>query len=255
MGRLLNRDKLNASNKQRGYYIYYCQKTAKVYVSKKTLKYKVLDLDSNLDFQKSFLKYILKRLSKNQQLMPTENDNFVMTMNVLDFRNNIDKLYLNVKNLQEIDSLLEFQPEFLNFKIDYDILFPMVTVIIKKNKETVYSVGPSKEFCFEMLYLKKNESNKVIKKSIEEALQNQLYQHEFQTIFNFINKKCSIGKVIDVEKVKWINKRIKNVSIGLKILSILTFPLFLICQLVIDIHAVFQKNVKWDTIPHKGKNK
>lgn len=51
------------------------------------------------------------------------------------------------------------------------------------------------------------------------------------------------------------NKRIKNVSIGLKILSILTFPLFLICQLVIDIHAVFQKNVKWDTIPHKGKNK
>lgn len=49
-------------------------------------------------------------------------------------------------------------------------------------------------------------------------------------------------------------KRIKNVSFKVKLKSSLLFPTFLILQFIIDVNALFLKNVSWDTIPHKGKN-
>lgn len=50
-------------------------------------------------------------------------------------------------------------------------------------------------------------------------------------------------------------KRIKNVSIRMKILSSLTFPIFIIFQFIIDINLLFKKNIKWEIIPHKGFKK
>ncbi len=49
-------------------------------------------------------------------------------------------------------------------------------------------------------------------------------------------------------------KRIKNVSLWIKIKSSLLYPTFLILQFIIDVNALFLKKVSWDTIPHKGKN-
>lgn len=72
-----------------------------------------------------------------------------MTMDVLDFRNNIKKLYFNVQKLTEINNLLEFQPELSDITVDYDVLFPMVTVELRIGKDIFYSVGPNKEFCLE----------------------------------------------------------------------------------------------------------
>lgn len=48
-------------------------------------------------------------------------------------------------------------------------------------------------------------------------------------------------------------RRIKNVSLRVKILSSLTFPFFMICQFIIDVHALLQRDVKWDAIPHNGQ--
>ena len=48
-------------------------------------------------------------------------------------------------------------------------------------------------------------------------------------------------------------KRIKNVSLGIKIISSLLYPIFIILQFIIDINALFLNNVAWDRIPHKGK--
>lgn len=45
-------------------------------------------------------------------------------------------------------------------------------------------------------------------------------------------------------------KRIKNVSFGIKLLSILLFPIFTIINTFIVIVALFSKNLKWKTIPH-----
>lgn len=49
------------------------------------------------------------------------------------------------------------------------------------------------------------------------------------------------------------HKRIKNISLGLKILAALCWPLFLIIQFLIDIQAVLSKNLGWKPIPHKDK--
>ena len=47
------------------------------------------------------------------------------------------------------------------------------------------------------------------------------------------------------------HKRIKNISLGLKILSALCWPLFLAIQFIIDIQAVLSRNLGWKPIPHK----
>ncbi len=46
-------------------------------------------------------------------------------------------------------------------------------------------------------------------------------------------------------------KRIYNVSFGKKILLTLIWPLFLGMQFIIDVVALFQKNLGWKTIPHE----
>ena len=51
------------------------------------------------------------------------------------------------------------------------------------------------------------------------------------------------------------NKRIKNVSIGMKIISSLAWPTFLILQFLIDIQAILSKNLAWKPIPHKDKTR
>lgn len=48
-------------------------------------------------------------------------------------------------------------------------------------------------------------------------------------------------------------KRIKNVSLGKKILVSLFWPLFLAIQLPMDIQALFSKNLGWKPIPHADK--
>lgn len=211
LGKNLNLKKSKLDDKNHSYYDYYCQSSGKIYISKTNLKYKILDLDSNLDFKRSFLNYISQKIAENQQFLPTIKDNFVMTMDVLDFRNNIKKLYFNVQKLTEINNLLEFQPELSDITVDYDVLFPMVTVELRIGKDIFYSVGPNKEFCLEMLYLRHNTSAKNVRKHIEKELKNQFYQYEFQTLLYLIDKRCSLKQTIDYHSVKKINGQIKNV--------------------------------------------
>lgn len=46
-------------------------------------------------------------------------------------------------------------------------------------------------------------------------------------------------------------KKIRHVNFFLKIALIIVWPLFLAIQFLIDIHALFVKNLAWKTIPHK----
>lgn len=46
-------------------------------------------------------------------------------------------------------------------------------------------------------------------------------------------------------------KKIRHVNIFLKIALIILWPLFLAIQFLIDIHALFVRNLAWKTIPHK----
>ncbi len=46
------------------------------------------------------------------------------------------------------------------------------------------------------------------------------------------------------------NKRIKNVSAGLKVLTVFTYPVFLFLTYVISFIALFSRNVGWKPIPH-----
>lgn len=50
-------------------------------------------------------------------------------------------------------------------------------------------------------------------------------------------------------------KRIRHVNPILKILILIVWPLFLMIQWVIDIHALFSKNLSWDVIPHEDNTK
>ncbi len=50
-------------------------------------------------------------------------------------------------------------------------------------------------------------------------------------------------------------KRIKNVSFGIKLLSSIFWPLFLFIQFVIDIQALFSRNLGWKPIPHDDKTR
>lgn len=47
------------------------------------------------------------------------------------------------------------------------------------------------------------------------------------------------------------HRRIKNVRHGTKILSVLMYPLFMSFNIVCVVVALFSKNLKWKTIPHK----
>ncbi len=47
------------------------------------------------------------------------------------------------------------------------------------------------------------------------------------------------------------HKRIKNVPFGKKVLLCLLWPLFMALQIVIDVVALFQKNLTWKPIPHE----
>lgn len=48
-------------------------------------------------------------------------------------------------------------------------------------------------------------------------------------------------------------KRIKNVTLGLKILSIFMWPLFTFIQFAIEYQALFSKNLGWKVIPHSDQ--
>ena len=50
-----------------------------------------------------------------------------------------------------------------------------------------------------------------------------------------------------------LRKRIRHVNFFLKIALILIWPFFLGIQFIIDIHALFVRNLEWKTIPHKDK--
>jgi len=49
------------------------------------------------------------------------------------------------------------------------------------------------------------------------------------------------------------HKRIKNVSWWKKILFLFIWPIFILMQFIIDIVALFSRNITWKTIPHNDK--
>lgn len=48
-------------------------------------------------------------------------------------------------------------------------------------------------------------------------------------------------------------KRFGMVSTGKAVISLFTFPFFLLSQFILDIQAAFSKNLKWKQIPHTGR--
>lgn len=51
----------------------------------------------------------------------------------------------------------------------------------------------------------------------------------------------------------WERKRIQKVSVGLKILTCLSYPFFRLLDWPLQIVALFSKNLAWKTIPHKDQ--
>lgn len=47
-------------------------------------------------------------------------------------------------------------------------------------------------------------------------------------------------------------KRFRMVSAGKTVLGLFLFPLFILSQFVLDIQALFSKNLAWKRIPHFG---
>jgi hypothetical protein len=48
-------------------------------------------------------------------------------------------------------------------------------------------------------------------------------------------------------------KRFRSVSAGKAVLGLFIFPFFILSQFVLDIQALFSKNLVWKQIPHTGR--
>jgi hypothetical protein len=48
-------------------------------------------------------------------------------------------------------------------------------------------------------------------------------------------------------------KRFRSVSVGKAVVGLFLFPLFLLSQFVLDIQALFSRNLAWKQIPHTGR--
>lgn len=58
-----------------------------------------------------------------------------------------------------------------------------------------------------------------------------------------------IGLIIYIKE----GKRIKNVTAGMKILSLIVFPFFMMLSIPLEIIAVFKKDIGWKVIPHSDQ--
>ncbi len=74
----------------------------------------------------------------------------------------------------------------------------------------------------------------------------------FSVIAGFINAYV-VAMVAYLLTMLLGRKRFRSVSVGKAALGLFLFPLFVLSQFVIDIHALFSKNLVWKQIPHTGR--